>query len=115
MDINAPLINICNPSQLSVLSYANHFTLWHYKTPCSAIETPHYFDNVADILRENDIIIATTQMHESPRTDLYTILARTKEYVVVTRMNIGSGGDDGYLNGRIQPDQLQDCGHMSPH
>jgi hypothetical protein len=115
MDNLNQTISICNPSQLSVLSYANHFTLWHYKTPHQTIEAPHYFDNVADILRENDIIIATTHMHDAPRTDLFTILARTKEHVVVSRMNMGVGGDDDHLNGRLQPDQRKDCYHMSPH
>lgn len=94
MDKNARPLMQCNPAQLSVLSYANHFTLWHYKTAFHAIECPGYFDNVADILRENDMIIATTNTQDTPQTDFYTVLAYTKEHIVISRMNFnGAEGE----------------------
>ena len=60
-----------NPKGLSVLAYANGFTLWHYRTD-DTLETvmrlprkndagewsPGYFDAAADMLRQGDTIIA---------------------------------------------------------
>ena len=97
MKNNQTNLTFCNPSQLSVLSYANHFTLWHYKTTRHTIQMPQYFDNVADILRENDMIIATTNFDEAPQTGFYTVLARTKDHVVVTPLNYGNDPqEDGF-------------------
>lgn len=50
----------CDPHQLSVLSYANGFTLWHYRTNDSQSDIfvkDGYFAPVADMLRVNDAII----------------------------------------------------------
>jgi len=46
---------------LSVLAYANGFTLWHYITPDLAadIDTSGYFADARDMLRVGDFIIAT--------------------------------------------------------
>lgn len=45
---------------LSVIAYANGFTLWHYATPDSAgdVDTTGYFDDASDMLRPGDMIIA---------------------------------------------------------
>ena len=42
-----------NPKNLSVLAYANGFTLWHYTTTDTAptTDTAGYFNNAADMLR----------------------------------------------------------------
>lgn len=44
---------------LSVLSYANGFTLWHYRTTDSKsdVDTEGYFNKASDMLRVNDLII----------------------------------------------------------
>ena len=45
---------------LSVLSYANGFTLWHYRTTDdnkSAVDTEGYFNLAHEMIRLNDIII----------------------------------------------------------
>lgn len=44
---------------LSVLAYANGFTLWHYTSTDTAgvIETVNYFNDAADLLRANDLIV----------------------------------------------------------
>ncbi|MBI5164415.1 MAG: hypothetical protein HY985_10995 [Magnetospirillum sp.] len=46
---------------LSVLAYANGFTLWHYTTADAAatVDSAGYFNAAADMLRVGDIIIAT--------------------------------------------------------
>ena len=47
---------------LSVLAYANGFTLWHYTTTDTAavIEGAGYFNAASDILRANDLILVNT-------------------------------------------------------
>jgi hypothetical protein len=49
-------------SDLSVIAYANGFTLWHYTTPdtAAAVDTSGYFDDAADMLRVGDMILANT-------------------------------------------------------
>lgn len=46
-------------SQLCALVYADGFTLWHYRTGdgLKSVETPGYFDNALDSLREGDVLI----------------------------------------------------------
>ena len=42
---------------LSVLAYANGFTLWHYKAgrdPLSHVQTVDFFADAADMLSEGD-------------------------------------------------------------
>ena len=34
--------------ELSVLAYANGFTLWHYRTSADDLLTPGYFDSAQD-------------------------------------------------------------------
>ncbi|MEQ8966183.1 MAG: hypothetical protein RID91_10185 [Azospirillaceae bacterium] len=48
---------------LSVLAYANGFTLWHYRTADAAatVDTAGYFADAADMLRVGDMILANTQ------------------------------------------------------
>ncbi len=47
---------------LSVLAYANGFTLWHYESADGAatLASFGYFDQAADLFRRGDIVIATT-------------------------------------------------------
>ena len=48
------------PDNLSVLSYTNNFTFWHYVTSDENIQSDGYFDNASNMLRTNDLLIATT-------------------------------------------------------
>lgn len=45
---------------LSVLAYANGFTLWHYTTvdPAESVAGAGYFDPAAEMLRAGDVILA---------------------------------------------------------
>ena len=47
---------------LSVLAYANGFSLWHYRTadPGTEVDTTNYFAAAADMMRVGDIVIANT-------------------------------------------------------
>ncbi len=47
---------------LSVLAYANSFTLWHYKAADDAlpvVSQPGYFDDAADMLATGDMLLVT--------------------------------------------------------
>lgn len=45
---------------LSVLAYANRFTLWHYKArseTLAKVTAPHFFDEATTMLSEGDMIM----------------------------------------------------------
>ena len=60
-------------SDLSVLAYANSFTLWHFTTDDSSIEGAGYFNSAADMLNENDLIIANIDTDGTPATTFYVV------------------------------------------
>ena len=51
-----------NAKELSVLAYANGFTLWHLKAKEDDVTEKGYFDKVADQLREGDEIKVHTNI-----------------------------------------------------
>jgi len=55
-------------SNLSALCYANGFTLWHYKTADTAIETDSegYFDEAAKMLRVGDFVFLNAGLGGTP-------------------------------------------------
>lgn len=73
-------------SDLSVLAYANNFTLWHYRSGDADITTSGYFDNAADMLRVNDMIIANTDIDGTAMTDLYIITGNTAGAVSIAAL-----------------------------
>ena len=47
---------------LSVLAYANGFTLWHYKSDgdvLPAVQSPGYFDDAVDMLAGGDMMLVS--------------------------------------------------------
>ena len=60
-------------SDLSVLAYANNFTLWHYKTEDASVTVSSYFDNAADMMNAGDLIIANIDTDGSPDTNFYVV------------------------------------------
>lgn len=50
-----------NQKNLSVLAYANNFTLWHYVTDDNNVLEANYFNNARDMLRTNDLIICQSE------------------------------------------------------
>lgn len=71
-------------SDLSVLAYANNFTLWHYATIDSAVTSGGYFNNAASMLRVNDLIIANVDTDGTPATKFYIVTANTGSAVTIT-------------------------------
>lgn len=70
-------------SELSVLAYANNFTLWHYVTTDDDVTTAGYFDKAADMLRVNDLLIANVDTDGTPATTFYVVTANTGSAVTI--------------------------------
>lgn len=72
-------------SDLSVLAYANNFTLWHFKTADDSIsvEGAGYFNNAADMMNENDLIITNVDTDGVPVTQFYIVSDITSGVVTV--------------------------------
>jgi hypothetical protein len=71
-------------SDLSVLAYANNFTLWHFKTEDASVETAGYFSNASDMMNVNDLIIANIDTDDTPVTTFYIVTDITGGDVTVT-------------------------------
>ena len=63
------------PADLSVLAYANNFTLWHYTTidDADTVEGASYFDKGADMMRVKDLIIMNIDTDATPVTAFYVV------------------------------------------
>ena len=72
-------------SNLSVLAYANNFTLWHYTTIDDAITViaANYFNNAVDMLRVNDLIITNVDTDGTPATNFYIVTGNDGSSVTV--------------------------------
>ena len=83
---NTPKHTGFKPSNLSVLAYANNFTMWHYTTvdDTTAFETAGYLDNAVDMLRLNDLIIVNIDTNGTPATKFYIVTGNDGSSVTVT-------------------------------
>ena len=70
-------------SDLSVLAYANNFTLWHYTTVDASVTTAGYLDNAVDMLRVNDLIIANVDTDGTPATTFYVVTGNDGSSVTI--------------------------------
>lgn len=68
---------------LSVLAYANNFTLWHYKTFDSSVTTGGYFNNAADMMHVGDLLIANLDTDGTPSTKFYVVTGISSGVVTV--------------------------------
>jgi hypothetical protein len=68
---------------LSVLAYANGFTLWHYTTGNATILSPGYFASASDMLRKGDLIIATVDAAGTPDAEMVVVRSASGGSVVV--------------------------------
>ncbi len=73
-----------NASNLSVLAYANNFTLWHYTTVDSAVTGGGYFNTASDMLRVNDLIIANYNTGATAATKFYIVTSNSGGVVGIT-------------------------------
>lgn len=82
---------------LSVLAYANGFTLWHYATTDAAasVDSAGYFNPAADMLRSGDIIIANLETAGSQKAGLFFVRQAAGGAVDVADMTqVGSANTD---------------------
>ena len=73
-----------NSTDLSVLAYANNFTLWHYTTLDAAVTDADYFNGASDMLRVSDLIITSLDTDGTPSTVFYIVTSNTGGVVTVS-------------------------------
>ena len=82
---------------LSVIAYANGFTLWHYTTTDAAasVDTAGYFNEAADMLRVGDMILANTDTDGTLSSGILHVSSNTGTVVDVDDLPaIGSADTD---------------------
>ena len=80
---------------LSVLAYANGFTLWHYATTdtAAAVDTAGYFNDGADMPRVGDMVMANTDTDGTPAAGIFLVNANTSGTVDVADLTQVGGTD----------------------
>jgi hypothetical protein len=75
-----------NASNLSALTYANGFTLWHYKTPdtTAVVDSTGYFNGAAAMLRVGDFIFANANVSATMQSGVFIVNANSGGVVDVT-------------------------------
>ncbi len=75
---------------LSVLAYANGFTLWHYTTADPAVALtkagPGYFDPANAMLRAGDIILANARPDGRPSAAMLLVAGNESDQVAITEL-----------------------------
>lgn len=69
---------------LSVLAYANNFTLWHYTTTDANVTDAGYLNSAASMLRVGDFIIANVDTDGTPANKFYVVTGNTGSAVSLT-------------------------------
>lgn len=81
-------MKVCNPRGLSVLAYANGFTLWHYRAPKGHLSydtiNSQYFNSQHDMLRSGDMIYVTIEGVVDTYTKAVCVTKVDKDARVVT-------------------------------
>ena len=72
-------------SDLSVLAYANNFTLWHFTTNdnTATVQGASYLNQAADMVRVNDLIIMNIDTDGTPVTRFYIVTGNDGTNVTV--------------------------------
>ena len=76
-----------DPRQLSVVGYANGFTLWHFRSADTAADvlSPRYFAAGRDLLRVGDFILVNLgEAGSAPRSGILAVAAMAPETVHVS-------------------------------
>jgi hypothetical protein len=73
---------------LSVLSYANGFTLWHYRTEDAAtvVDNSGYFNVASKMLRIGDFIMLNAGLGTSPTHGMLVVVANAGGVVDLSNM-----------------------------
>ncbi len=80
---------------LSVLAYANGFTLWHYTTVDTAatVDTVDYFNDAADMLRVGDMMFANVDTDGTAQAGIFLVNAVSGGIVDTANMTQVGGSD----------------------
>ena len=75
-------------SNLSVLSYANGFTLWHYRTADLAadVDNAGYFNAAADALHVGDFVFVNTGLGATPTHGVMVVVSNDGTNVDLANM-----------------------------
>jgi hypothetical protein len=82
---------------LSVLAYANGFTLWHYTTPDTAatVDTAGYFNAASEMLRIGDMILANVETDGTMKAGIFLVNANAGGTVDVADItSVGAADTD---------------------
>jgi hypothetical protein len=73
---------------LSVLAYANGFTLWHYRTADADtdVDDADYFLEAIDMLRPGDMILANTGEGTAPKGGIFRVASNDGTTIDATNM-----------------------------
>lgn len=86
-----------NSQNLSVLAYANGFTLWHYTSTDDAavVDSAGYFNAAADMLRVGDMILANVATSATPSAGVFLVSANGAGVVDVANLTpFGASNSD---------------------
>lgn len=86
-----------DPKNLSVLAYANGFTLWHYTTTDTAAvaDNAGYFNGAAEMVRVGDMILANVDTDGTPGAGIFLVNDNTGGGVDVANLTaVGSSDTD---------------------
>jgi outer membrane protein assembly factor BamB len=86
-----------DPRNLSALTYANGFTLWHYKTPdpASAVDDTGYFNTAAGMLRVGDFIFANANIDATVQSGVFIVSSNAGGIVDLADFTgFGTGNND---------------------
>lgn len=78
---------------LSVLAYANGFTLWHYTTEDNDVSVGQigYFSDASDLLRKGDIIIANCDTAGAGKAGFFLVVSNLSGVVDASNLTqVGS-------------------------
>jgi len=70
---------------LSVLTYANGFTFWHYASPDTpaAVTASGYFNPACDMLRAGDMIVASLGTGDAVRSGFLSVIESRHDGVTI--------------------------------
>ena len=79
-------------SGLSAISYANGFTLWHYRTNdiVAEVDNAGYFNTASKMLRPGDFMLVNAGINNAPMHGIVVVL--TNENGVVDLSNVTQFG-----------------------
>ncbi len=80
---------------LSVLAYANGFTLWHYTTEdtSAVVDSEGYFNAATDMVRVGDMVMANVDTDGTPASGIFLINGNTSGTVDVADMTAVGAAD----------------------